>query len=278
VQPAAPTAVPNAGPGDADGPVDEPGSFAVDTHCHLFLMEADPADVVGSARRAGVGRIVCVGIDPDSSRRSLELAESFRGVFATAGVHPHTASEFDGSAAAVVEELLAHPLVVGAGETGLDFYRRLSPPEDQQRAFRAHIALSRETGKPLVVHVREAWPEALRILGEERAERVVLHCFSGDEDIAGEAAARGYFVSFAGNLTYPKNERLRAAAFALPEESVLAETDSPFLAPQVKRGRANHPANVVDVLGTLAEIRGLNLESMVGAATAAAFGAFPLVR
>jgi TatD DNase family protein len=270
--------VPDTGSGEADRAEASPRGFAVDTHCHLFLMEADPAEVVRSARRAGVERMVCVGIDPDSSRRSLELAESFRGVFATAGVHPHTASEFDSPAASVVEELLAHPLVVGVGETGLDFYRRLSPPEDQERAFRAHIALSRETGKPLVVHVREAWPDALRILGEERAERVVLHCFSGDERIAGEASARGYFVSFAGNLTYPKTDHLRAAAAALPEERILAETDSPFLAPQEKRGGATHPSNVLDVLGTLAEIRGLNLESMVGAATEAAVRAFPLVR
>lgn len=278
MQPDDPIPVLDTGSGDADRTEAEPREFAVDTHCHLFLMEADPGDVVDSARRAGVERIVCVGIDPESSRRSLELAESFRGVFATAGVHPHTASEFDSPAASVVEELLAHPLVVGVGETGLDFYRRLSPPEDQERAFRAHIALSRETGKPLVVHVREAWPDALRILGEERAERVVLHCFSGDERIAGEAAARGYFVSFAGNLTYPKTDHLRAAAAALPAERILAETDSPFLAPQVKRGGANHPSNVLDVLATLAEIRGVNLESMVGAATEAAVRAFPFVR
>src|SRR5881396_1782676 len=148
---------------------------AVDTHCHLFLMEEDPGAAVSAARAAGVNRLICVGIDPDSSRRSLELAESFRGVFASAGVHPHTASVFDRRAGSVIEELLADPLVVAVGETGLDHYRRLSPPEDQERVFRTHIALSRETGKPLVVHVRDAWPDALRVLAEERAERVVLH-------------------------------------------------------------------------------------------------------
>jgi TatD DNase family protein len=251
---------------------------AVDTHCHLFLIEGDTAEVVRSARRAGVERMLCVGIDADSSRRSLELAESFRGVFATAGVHPHTASEFEPPAAAVVEELLAHPLVVGVGETGLDYYRRLSPPEDQQRAFRVHIALSRETGKPLVVHVREAWDDAMKILAEERAERVVLHCFSGDGAIAQEAGSRGYFVSFAGNLTYPKTERLRSAAAAVPDGQVLAETDSPFLTPQSMRGEANVPSNVREVLALLARIRGLNVEAMVGAATEAALRAFPLVR
>jgi TatD DNase family protein len=253
-------------------------TVAVDTHCHLFLMEGDTAEVVRSARREGVERMVCVGIDPDSSRRSLELAESFRGVFATAGVHPHTASDFDPRAAAVVEELLAHPLVVGVGETGLDYYRRLSPEEDQHRGFRTHIALSRETGKPLVVHVRDAWEDAMRILAEEHAERVVLHCFSGDAAVAGEAVARGYFLSFAGNLTYPKTEGMRAAAAAAPEDQLLAETDSPFLSPQSKRGLPNTPTNVLDVHAMLAEIRGVNVERMVGSTTEAALQAFPLLR
>jgi TatD DNase family protein len=253
-------------------------ALATDTHCHLFLMEGDTADIVRSARREGVERMVCVGIDPDSSRRSLELAESFRGVFATAGVHPHTASDFEPRADSVVEELLAHPLVVGVGETGLDYYRRLSPEDDQHRAFRTHIALSRETGKPLVVHVREAWTDAMRILAQEHAERVVLHCFSGDAVIAGEAVARGYFVSFAGNLTYPKTEGLRAAAVAVPEDQLLAETDSPFLTPQSQRGSANTPTNVLQVHGMLAEIRGVNVERMVGSTTEAALQAFPLVR
>jgi TatD DNase family protein len=254
----------------------EPAS-AVDTHCHLFLMEADPAEVVRAAREDGVERMVCVGIDPVTSRRSLEMAESFPGVFATAGVHPHTASDFDPAAASTVEELLAHPLVVGIGETGLDYYRKLSPVEDQHRAFRTHIALSRETGKPLVVHVREAWDDAMRILAEERAERVVLHCFSGDETAAREAAGRGYFVSFAGNLTYPKTEGMRAAAAMVPEDRLVAETDSPFLPPQSRRGNANTPSNVLEVHAMLARIRGVNVETMVGSTTAAALRAFPFV-
>jgi TatD DNase family protein len=241
-------------------------------------MEGDTAEIVTAARAARVERLVCVGIDPESSRTSLELAESFRGVFATAGVHPHTASEFDQLAGSVVEELLADPLVVGVGETGLDYYRRLSPVEDQQRAFRTHIALSRETGKPLVVHVREAWDDALRILAEEGAEHVVLHCFSGDEQVVREAGARGYFVSFAGNLTYPTADRLQAAAGVASEDRLLVETDSPFLTPQSGRGTPNSPANVVEILAVLASLRGLNLDAMVALATEASFRAFPLLR
>lgn len=163
---------------------EDPGTSAVDTHCHLYLMEGDTAEIVAQARSAGVGRLVCVGIDAESSRRSLELAESFRGVFATAGVHPHTASSFDREAGSAIEEMLGDPLVVGVGETGLDYFRRLSPPEDQRRAFRTHIALARDSGKPIVVHIRDAWDDAFDLLREEAAERVVLHCFTGTEDHA----------------------------------------------------------------------------------------------
>jgi TatD DNase family protein len=255
-----------------------PQALAVDTHCHVFLLEEEPADVLAAARDAGVGRLVCVGIDPESSRRSLELAESFRGVFATAGVHPHTASEFDRRAGSEIEELLAHPTVVGVGETGLDYYRKLSPVEDQHRAFRVHIALSRETGKPLVVHVRDAWDDALSILQEEQAERVVLHCFSGGVEVAAEAVHRGYFISFAGNVTYPNAERLREAAASVPADRLVAETDSPFLAPQQVRGRPNAPANLLATLSVLADVRGLDLHEMVASTGSAALIAFPLIR
>ena len=260
----------------ATAPTDRAG--AVDTHCHLFLMEEDPAAAVAAAREAGVDRLVCAGIDPASSQRAVELAGSFRGVFATAGMHPHTAADFDRRAGSIVEELLADPLVVAVGETGLDYYRRLSPPEDQQRAFRTHIALSRETGKPLVVHVREAWDDALAILAEERAERVVLHCFSGDEAVAAEAAVRGYHLSFAGNLTYPKAEVLRRAAGAVGEAQVVVETDSPFLPPQSVRGKPNSPARLPEVIAALAGVRGASEEDTLAATTRAAAAAFPLVR
>jgi TatD DNase family protein len=254
----------------------EPG--AVDTHCHLFLLSAGPNHAVEAARQAGVDRMLCVGIDPASSRRSVELAESFRGVFATAGMHPHTASRLDESAGAELEELLANPQVLAVGETGLDHYRMLSPAEDQERAFRLHIGWSLEFDKPLVVHVRDAWDDSLRVLAEERAERVVLHCFSGDEITGKEAADRDYFLSFAGNVTYPKNEHLRAAARATPRDRLLVETDSPFLSPQGMRGRDNTPANVVAVIHALAEIRGEDPESLRTATAANARMAFPGLR
>src|ERR687895_2349486 len=131
-------------------------SGAVDTHCHLFLLDREPSLVVEAAREAGVDRIICVGVDPETSARSLEMADSIAGVFATAGMHPHDAQLFDAAAGARIEELLHDPRVVAVGECGLDFYRMHSPVEDQVRALKVHIALSNESGKPLVVHVRNA--------------------------------------------------------------------------------------------------------------------------
>ncbi len=251
---------------------------AVDTHCHPFLCEREPQPLLEDAWAAGVRTVISVGIDPATSRRSLELAESFRGVFATAGMHPHTASAMDHRAGAEIEELLANPLVVAVGETGLDFYRMRSPREDQLANLRRHIAMAREADLPIVVHVREAWPETLRALDEGSAERVVLHCFSGDAGIARECAARGWFLSFAGNLTYPRNEHLREAAAAVPLDLLLVETDSPYLAPQRLRGRENEPANVIHVIEELARVRGEPVEVVRTATSANARRAFPRLR
>ena len=266
----------NGGDAPPAGAVGSAG--AVDTHCHPFLMEGEAEAVVAAARDAGVVRMISVGIDPATSARSLELAESFPGVFATAGVHPHTASGFDRSAGSAIEQLLASPLVVGVGETGLDHYRKLSPVEDQERAFRTHVALSRESGKPLVVHVRDAWEPAFAVLDDEGAERVVLHCFTGDETLALEAAARGWFLSFACNVTYPKADGIRAAAAAVPVDRLVLETDSPFLPPQSMRGQPNSPANVLAVAEAVARLRSLNVHEMVERSADAAMTAFPLIR
>jgi TatD DNase family protein len=248
---------------------------AVDTHCHLFLLDPEPARVLEAARAAGVERLICVGVDPATSRRSLELADSLPGVFATAGLHPNAASTLDHRSGAELEELLHNPLVVGVGETGLDYYRAGASREDQQRVFRLHIDLSRESGKPLVVHVRDAWPDALRLLDEASAEAVVLHCFSGDATIAKECAERGYFLSFAGNVTYPKNEHLREAAIAAARDRLLVETDSPYLSPQSRRGRDNAPQYVVLTIGELARARGEAFDTIRAVTTRNADEAFP---
>jgi TatD DNase family protein len=247
----------------------------VDTHCHLFLMDREPSLLVEAAREAGVDRMICVGVDPETSARSLEMADSIAGVFATAGMHPHDAQLFDAAAGARIEELLHDPRVVAVGECGLDFYRMHSPVEDQVRALKVHIALSNESGKPLVVHVRDAWPEVLRVLDEGSADHVVIHCFSGDAAIARECAARGYWVSFAGNVTYPKNEHLRRAARAVDIDRILVETDSPFLAPQKFRGRDNEPANVILAIEEIARVREEDVRTVSEATARSANTAFP---
>jgi TatD DNase family protein len=250
---------------------------AVDTHCHLFLLEREVAGVLEEARSAGVGTVVVPGIDPASSRRAVELAESFRGVFATAGMHPHDASAFDERAGAEIEELLSNPHVVAVGECGLDFFRMHSPVEDQERALRAHVALAADAGLPLVVHVRDAWDAILRVLGEGSPD-VVLHCFTGDVATARECVARGWHLSFAGNITYPTNAHIRDAAAEIPLDRILVETDSPFLSPQRLRGRDNAPANVVDVIDTIASVRGIGVEDVRSATAANAARAFPRLR
>lgn len=254
----------------------EPG--AVDTHCHLFLGDREPADVVEAAKAAGVDRLICVGIDPETSARSLELAESIEGVFATAGMHPHDASGFDAQASARIEELVHDPRVVGVGECGLDYFRMHSPIADQIRTLEAHVAMASESGKVMVVHVRDAWPDVLATLERRGAERVVIHCFSGDVSIARECAERGYWLSFAGNVTYPKNEHLRQAAREVAIERLLVETDSPFLAPQKLRGRDNEPANVQLTLAEIARVRDADLDSIVAATARNAREAFTGLR
>jgi TatD DNase family protein len=250
-------------------------SGAVDTHCHLFLLDGDPAERVRLARQAGVETLVCVGIDPQSSRRSLELARTLPGVYATAGMHPHDASAYDERARDEIEALLADPLVLAVGECGLDFFRMRAPKSDQQRALAEQVAIARLYDLPLVVHVREAWPEVLRLLDEGSAERVVLHCFSGDEATAKACIDRGWFVSFATNVTYPKNDHLRRAAAAIPLDRILVETDSPFLPPQRLRGRDNTPANVMDAIEEIARARDEPVDNVRETTAANAKRAFP---
>ena len=253
-------------------------SGAVDSHCHLFLLDGDPAEAVEQARSAGVDTLVCVGIDPESSRRSVALAETFPGIYATAGMHPHEASAFDARTGTEIEELLTHPRVVAVGECGLDFFRMRSPRPEQERALAAQLTLSKAYDLPLVIHVRDAWPAILRVLDEGSAERVVLHCFSGDAEIARGCADRGWFLSFAGNVTYPKNAHLREAAAAVPLERLLVETDSPFLPPQHLRGRDNTPSNVVEVIDAIATAREEPVETVRETTAANARMAFPRLR
>jgi TatD DNase family protein len=254
----------------------------VDTHAHLGLCEVDEGELLTSARRAGVKRILTVGLGEDSNPGAVASAEVSEEVFACVGRHPNGAAGFDDAAAEAIAELCERPGVVAVGETGLDFYRDRSDPDDQRRAFSAQIAVARSAGKPVVIHLRdrdgseEAVEEAFRMLVEEgEGTTVILHCFSAGPRWAERAAEHGWYCSFAGNLTYPKAEPIREAARLLPPERLLVETDSPFLAPQPVRGKPNQPANVVATAERLAEVRGVpygELERTMEANAARVFG------
>jgi TatD DNase family protein len=245
----------------------------IDTHAHLDAC-AEPADeLVARALEAGVARIVSVGSGLDSCRETLAIVGRHDGVFAALGVHPHQAAEPDATRLDELRELLADERAVAVGETGLDFYRDYAPRDRQRELFERQLELAAELGKTVVVHTRDASAETAATL-EAFAGTVVLHCFSAPE-LLPVALERGYYLSFAGNVTYPKAEELREAARAVPGERLLAETDSPYLAPQPRRGRPNEPANVVHTITALAEARGddaTELADRLDANASAAFG------
>ena len=246
----------------------------IDTHAHLDAFE-EPAEVLGRAREAGVGRVLTVGTTIESGRASLALCEQHEGVFAVLGLHPHEAGGVGARGFDELRELLSHPKAVAVGETGLDYYRDLAPRERQAESFRAQAELAVELGKPLVVHTRAADADTVAVLRELPAETpVVLHCFSSP-DLLEPALERGWHMSFAGNLTYPKAPELRWAVARVPAERLLLETDCPYLAPQAVRGKRNEPAYVVHTLAVAAEARGeeaVELEARIEANAAALFG------
>jgi TatD DNase family protein len=245
----------------------------IDSHTHLHLCEGDDAALVEAAVEAGVTRILTVGTDGRTSRLALEAAERFPQVYAAVGRHPNAATGFDDADLAELAALAAHPRCLAIGETGLDFYRDGAPRADQERAFRGQIELARRVDKPLVIHTRAAEEETLRVLSEEAdGIRVILHCFSMDGRIAECLAHPDWWISFAGNVTYPRNEPLRAAALRVPAERLLVETDAPYLTPVPRRGRPNTPAQVVDTAALLAQARRVGyaeFEAGVEAAAAA---------
>ena len=254
----------------------------VDTHAHLGLCEPAEAELLGAARDAGVDRILTVGLGEDSNPDAVASAQASAEVFAAVGRHPNSASGFDEGATEAIEQLASQPGVVAVGETGLDFYRDRSEPDDQRRAFAAQIAIAQRVDKALVVHLRDpegsedAVSEAFDTL-EREAEgvKVILHCFSAGPRWAERAAQDGWYCSFDGNLTYSKSEPIREAAAIVPEDRLLVETDSPFLAPQPVRGKPNQPANVVATAQRLAEVRGVpygELERAVEENAARVFG------
>lgn len=234
----------------------------LDAHAHIDHENAAAAEIVARATSSGVSTIIQSGTDCASSRFAVHLAEMFPGVFATVGFHPHNARNVDAKGMAEIEALTAHPKVVGVGETGLDFFRDYSPRPRQEEVFLAHLDLAERTGLPVVVHTRAAADRTFRIL-EERSGylTVVLHCFSSPERLD-TVVNRGYYVSFAGNVTYKGAIALQEAARELPDHLLLVETDAPYLAPEPLRGSTNTPAHVVHTYEFLARQRGVDLATL----------------
>jgi TatD DNase family protein len=241
----------------------------IDTHAHLDALD-DPAGAIERAHSAGVDRIVAIGTGLASTRATLAIAAAAGGVAVAAGIHPHQAA--DGES---MEELatLVEGNIVAVGETGLDFYRDYASRDDQRRLFAAQLELAHERAKPVIVHTRAAEDETMSML-EHFDGTVVMHCFSSP-DVLPIVLERGYYVSFAGNVTFPKAAELRAAASQVAEDRILAETDSPYLAPQPVRGKRNEPAYVVHTVAALADLRGESpdeLAQRIDANASAAFG------
>jgi TatD DNase family protein len=263
--------------GSASGAPSRPPTRAglIDTHCHLELLHDTEAELA-EAWEAGLEAVVAIGFDLDSSRQAVAFARGNRRVSAAVGLYPHEAQTLDDDLLAALEALAREPEVVAVGECGLDYYRDHCPPDAQRRAFAAQIRMARRTGRALVVHTREAANDTLAVLAEEAAGlTVVMHCFSLPDRVD-ECNARGYYASFAGNVTYKNAAELRTAAARVHEDLLLLETDAPYLSPVPHRGRPNRPALVAATAAVVAEARGWSLERTAAVTTANARRAFGL--
>jgi TatD DNase family protein len=253
----------------------------IDSHCHLDFpqFDADRAEVVRRAVDAGVMALVNPGTDLESSRRALALAEEYGQVYAAVGVHPHDASTLSRDTLAALRRLASHPRVVAIGEIGLDYYRDLSPRDEQRAAFDRQLALAAELDLPVIIHMRDSEDDvmaALRSWAVGGHPGCVLHAFSGDQAMAEEAILLGFFLGVAGPLTFKNARRLPEIVTRMPSDRLLVETDAPYLAPHPYRGKRNEPAHVALVAERLAELRAAPLEELSKQLTANARRLFRL--
>jgi TatD DNase family protein len=250
----------------------------VDTHCHLDHHEGlSAAEQVERARAAGVTTVITVGTDMASSTQAIATARRFDGVWAAVGIHPNDAMEATPHVLEVIERLAAEDVCVAVGETGLDYYRDHTTPEQQADSFRAHIDIAKRCERTLVIHCRDAWDDCLDLLEDAGApDRVVLHCYSGDLAVTERVITAGYYVSFAGNVTFRNATALREVAAATPLDRLLTETDSPFLTPHPHRGEPNDPSHLPLTLRTLAEVHDRTEDEVRTAVRVNAIDAFAL--
>lgn len=244
----------------------------IDSHCHLDFPEltSDESGVLARARTAGVAGMLTIGTRLDQFERVRAIAERHDNVWCSVGVHPHEAKEEGQRTPDRLIEATRHPKVVGIGETGLDFYYEHSPRAEQAESFRAHIAASRETGLPLIVHTRNADAETGDMLEEEHGKGAfpgLIHCFSSGRAVAERALALGLYISISGIVTFKAAEDLRAIVRDVPLDRLLVETDAPYLAPIPKRGKTNEPAFVAHTAAKVAELKGVSLAELEAATT-----------
>ncbi|MCW5977086.1 MAG: TatD family hydrolase [Bryobacteraceae bacterium] len=246
----------------------------IDSHCHLDdeQFDGDREAVLERAWAAGVSDLLAIGTGdgPPDLECGIRLAERYPSVHATVGVHPHTASKADPAAFRRLEELLAHPKVVALGEIGLDYHYDFSPRETQRAVFIEQLGMAAAARKPVIIHTREAWDDTMALLERHwrpAASAGIMHCFSGGPQQAEQAVAMGFYISFAGIVTFPKALGVQAAARQIPLDRLLVETDAPYLAPAPHRGKRNEPAFVVHTARKVAELRGAAAKEIERAAT-----------
>ncbi len=247
----------------------------IDSHTHLASCEPPDAALVADARAVGITRILTVGLDAASSRQALARAEPFPEVYVACGLHPNNATGVTDADLAEIADVARHERCVAIGETGRDDFREHAPQDDQRRAFRGQIEIARELEKPLVIHTRACEAETIATLREHASGLdVILHCFSMPEHLD-ECLAEGWWISFAGHVTYPKNTELAAAVAKVPADRLLVETDAPYLTPQPERKHRNQPAFVTHTAQFVAEQRDLTyaeLDTLVTANAERVFG------
>lgn len=252
-------------------PVLTPGVSLMDSHCHLdmYAPEAEPANIIATAKQAGVRTILTVGIDLASSKAAIRLAADHPGVYATVGVHPHHVAELSDQVYAELASLAASPKVVAYGEIGLDYAKQYAPIPMQLDHCRGQVRLARELGLPLVIHDRDAHADILTVLTEEGPLPAggVMHCFSGDRRFAEQVLALGFLISIPGVVTFAKAMELQEAVRHIPLDCLLLETDGPFLAPVPHRGRTNFPHLLLYTAQKVAELKGLDLAEVAAQTT-----------
>lgn len=252
----------------------------IDSHAHLEMPEfkRDLEAVIQRAQDSGVGYIFTVGTEKRDWKRTLEIANSHPSIYVILGVHPHNAKEIDDKTYPILRELCRDRKVKGYGEIGLDFFRNLSPRDVQLKRFREQVGLAKELQLPIVVHDREAHQETLEILKTEKAEECggIIHCFSGDYEMAKECIDMGFFISIPGSITFKNAERFREIVKRLPLESLLVETDAPFITPEPFRGKRNEPSYVKYTAQKVAEIKKISFEKVAEVTTENALQIFKL--